>query len=204
MSAEFSLDTEEQDCLISMARNGILCGFLNNNISAQIADFNSPQLKTLYEKLGVFVTIKIQGHLRGCIGTIITEEPLYSGVTKMAYAAAFQDSRFPPLTLNEWKQSDNEISILGPLVQCDDIDAIELGKHGLLLRDKDCSGVFLPKVPIEQGWDKMAYLNNLCIKANLEHRSWENKKAQLFTFETFSIFFDANIKDGHQLPLYAR
>lgn len=199
MSEKFSLTLEEQFSLIKIARCGILCGFLNNDISAQINNFNSPQLDTLYKTFGTFITIKVNGYLRGCIGTINPSEPLYCSVPRMAYAAAFQDSRFPPLTLTEWKQSYNEISILGPLEQCSNINTIELGKHGLLLKKGNYSGVFLPKVPIEQEWDRQAYLHNLCIKANLPPLSWEHKKASLFTFETFNFSFDADLKDGHHI-----
>lgn len=149
---------------------------------------------TLSRSLGSFVTLKIRGRLRGCIGTMIGHEPLFRNVWRMARAAAFEDLRFPPLRQEEFERLDIHISVLGPLSPCPSIDQIELGRHGLLLELDGSSGVFLPEVPVEQGWNKQAYLENLCLKAGLPSKSWRNERAHLYWYETFS--FDVPREDA--------
>lgn len=149
---------------------------------------------TLAKSLGSFVTLKIRGRLRGCIGTMIGHEPLFRNVWRMARAAAFEDLRFPPLRPEEFERLDIHISVVGPLSPCPSIDQIEIGRHGLLLELDGSSGVFLPEVPVEQGWNKQMYLENLCIKAGLPSKSWRHERAHLYWYETFS--FDVPREDA--------
>lgn len=137
----------------------------------------------LRRALGSFVTLTLQGQLRGCIGAITGREPLYRNVWRMARAAAFDDPRFLPLTLPEWGGADLHISVLDELTPCPDPTAIEVGRHGLALQYMGRSGVFLPQVPLEQGWDRSAYLDNLCLKAGLPPGSWSAPGARLFWYE---------------------
>ena len=118
---------------------------------------------------------------------MIGHEPLFRNVWRMARAAAFEDLRFPPLRPEEFERLDIHISVLGPLSPCPAIEQIEIGKHGLLLELDGSSGVFLPEVPVEQGWNKQAYLENLCIKAGLPSKSWRTERAHLYWYETFSF-----------------
>lgn len=142
---------------------------------------------TLAKSLGSFVTLRIGGRLRGCIGTMIGHEPLFRNVWRMARAAAFEDLRFPPLTAEEFPRLDIHVSVLGPLSPCPAIDQIIIGRHGLLLELDGSSGVFLPEVPLEQGWNKRAYLENLCLKAGLPPKSWQHERAHLYWYETFGF-----------------
>ena len=181
----FSLDAAEKDFLAQQARRSIEAGL------AGIAAAETPQppeglggaKSLLRSPLGAFVTLSLNGALRGCIGTIIGRAPLYVVVWDMARAAAFSDPRFPPLTLAEWPRTQLDISVLGPLTPCPKPEAVEVGRHGLVLQYQGRSGVFLPQVPVEQGWDRLAYLDNLCGKAGLPPGTWKLPGAQLFWFE---------------------
>lgn len=179
MSVTFSLTPKEQQYLGEVARFGIMSGFAGSDPQ----DMPAPPTGVLHDPLGSFVTLTLDGHLRGCIGSMIGQEPLYLNIARMARAAAFEDPRFPPLTSEEWARVDMEISVLGPLTPCPDPQAVEVGRHGLLLQLGNRSGVFLPKVPVEQGWDLAAYLENLCRKAGLPGGSWQHPEAHLYWYE---------------------
>ena len=181
MSTHFSLTDQEKHTLCELARWGIVGGFAGKRPDGP--DIPTPPDGVLRENLGSFVTLKRAGRLRGCIGTIIPQEELYRNVARMGFASAFQDSRFQPLRPEELEDTEIEVSVLGPITPCPDPEQIEVGRHGLLLRLGGRSGVFLPKVPVEQGWDRLAYLENLCRKAGLPGGSWKDPKAQLFWYE---------------------
>jgi len=185
MSTSFTLPDAEKKFLSQQARTSIEAGLLGKNV----ADVPQPPAtefapgSVLHRKLGAFVTLHISGALRGCIGNIIGREPLYATVWHMAQAAAFADPRFPALGLAEWPRVNMEISVLDELTPCPDPQAVEVGRHGLVLQYAGRSGVFLPQVPVEQGWDRLAYLDNLCGKAGLPPNTWRQPGAQLFWYE---------------------
>jgi len=181
MSTNFSLTDQEKHALCGLARWGILCGFAGKRPDGP--DIPTPPEGVLREQLGSFVTLKRGGQLRGCIGTILPQEELYRNVARMGFASAFQDHRFPPLLREELDDTEIEISVLGPITPCPDPERIEVGRHGLLLRRGGKAGVFLPKVPVEQGWDRLTYLEHLCRKAGLPGGSWKDPNAQLFWYE---------------------
>ena len=139
-------------------------------------------------KLAVFFSVSIIIAL-GCIGNMVGREPLWQNVWRMARAAAFEDPRFPALDAEEWPHCHLHISVLGPLSPCPDPARIVIGRHGLLLRLGMRQGVFLPQVPVEQGWDLGQYLEHLCRKAGLPAGSWRDPQALLFWFE--SLVFEA-------------
>lgn len=181
----FSLDAAEKDFLARQVRRSIeaaLAGISVPEAPQPPAGLDGPE-SPLRRPLGAFVTLNMHGALRGCIGNIIGRAPLYAVVWDMARAAAFSDPRFPPLTAAEWPQVHLDISVLGPLTPCPDAHAVEVGRHGLVLQFEGRSGVFLPQVPVEQGWDRLAYLDNLCRKAGLPPGTWKLPGAQLFWFE---------------------
>ncbi len=131
----------------------------------------------------VFVTIKKQGLLRGCIGHVQAVMPLYRSVIKNAIAASSSDPRFPPLKEEELKDVEIEISILSPLQKLKDIKEIQIGTHGLVIRRGYQSGLLLPQVPVEQGWDRDAFLRHICIKAGLPEYAWKDSELYTFTAE---------------------
>jgi MEMO1 family protein len=129
-----------------------------------------------------FVTINRHHQLRGCIGNIQPVMPLYRSVIRNAVAASSQDPRFPPMTPGELADMEVEVTVLSPLEPLDDVKNIRIGTHGLYLIKGQQGGVFLPQVPVEQGWDLLTYLEQLCYKAGLPKDAWKDKDARLFIF----------------------
>ncbi|MBF0409244.1 MAG: AmmeMemoRadiSam system protein A [Candidatus Riflebacteria bacterium] len=144
--------------------------------------------KQFSEKCGVFVTLKKEGELRGCIGFVEGIKSLGKAVPEMAVAAATEDPRFRPVRLSELKEISIEVSVLSPMIPVESIDEIKVGRDGLMLRHSGRSGLLLPQVPIEWGWDRDAFLENLCMKAGLPPGSHKasGAKLQRFTADIFS------------------
>ncbi len=185
MAVNFTLADEEKKYLGEVAKWGIMCGFTGKDPRHE--EFPAPNGGQAAAPLGCFVTITIGGNLRGCIGMMVSEDPLYKNVATMAYAAAFNDRRFPPLRKEEWEEAKLEISVLGPMTPCPAPEQVEVGRHGLVLAMGGRSGVFLPKVPVEQGWNRLQYLDHLCLKAGLPTGSWKQPSAQLFWYEALAF-----------------
>ena len=125
--------------------------------------------------------MKERGELRGCIGHTRADVPLYQAVQQMAVAAATSDPRFPPLTPEELSDVTVEISILSPFRRIMDAAQVEVGVHGLMIYKDNQRGLLLPQVPVEQGWDRQEYLDNLCLKAGLPADCWR-EGATLYAF----------------------
>ena len=144
---------------------------------------------TLAQSLGSFVTLNKDGDLRGCIGNMVGRGAALAGTSGAWPVPPPSDPRFPALDAEEWPHCHLHISVLGPLSPCPDPARIVIGRHGLLLRLGMRQGVFLPQVPVEQGWDLGQYLEHLCRKAGLPAGSWRDPQALLFWFE--SLVFEA-------------
>jgi AmmeMemoRadiSam system protein B/AmmeMemoRadiSam system protein A len=136
----------------------------------------------LKEKRGAFVTLHNQENLRGCIGYIRAQKPLHQTIREMALAAAFQDSRFKPITQGELDDLDIEISVLTPLVKISDVKEITVGKHGIYIIKDYHSGLLLPQVATEQKWDRESFLKHTCTKAGLPEDAWKDKSTEIFIF----------------------
>ena len=134
-------------------------------------------------ELGAFVTLKRNGHLRGCIGNLVGRGPLFQTVWNMALAAAFQDPRFNPLTAAEMDGLSIEISVLGPLEPCPDPQLVEIGRHGLIMRRGGNQGLLLPQVPVEWGWDREQFLAQTCRKAGLPANAWREPDTEIYWFQ---------------------
>jgi len=113
--------------------------------------------------------------LRGCIGHTRADLPLYRAVQKMAAAAATKDPRFPPLTPEELADVVVEISVLSPFRRVTDVEQVQVGTHGLMIFQDGRQGLLLPQVPVEQGWNRDAFLENLCLKAGLPPACWTDR-----------------------------
>jgi len=135
------------------------------------------------EPFGAFVTLTIAGGLRGCIGHIIGDRPLWETIASMAVSAAFEDPRFPPLTSHEFDEVEVEISILGPVTPCPDPELVEVGRHGLIMVQGHRQGLLLPQVPVEWRWDKYTFLAQTCRKAGLEPDAWRSSRTHIYWFE---------------------
>jgi hypothetical protein len=136
----------------------------------------------LKENRGAFVTIQKKGQLRGCIGFIKGYEPLHKTVEKMAAEAAFRDPRFPPVKEKELPELDIEISVLTPLRKITDVNEIEVGKHGIYIIKGGWSGLLLPQVATEYGWNRQAFLEHTCQKAGLPPHAWKEKDTEIYIF----------------------
>ena len=122
--------------------------------------------------------------LRGCIGHIVSKEPLYKVVRDMAIASSTEDPRFPPVTKEELKDIKIEISVLSKPKLIKSINEFELGKHGVIIQKGFNQGVFLPQVATETGWKKEEFLSNLCAhKAGLPPDAWQDKDTKIYVFE---------------------
>jgi hypothetical protein len=136
----------------------------------------------LKENRGAFVSLHKHGQLRGCIGTIQPIRPLYQVVEEMAAAAAFEDSRFDPVTLQELSDLELEISVLTPLQRVKNIQEIEIGKHGLYIKKGFYSGLLLPQVATDYNWDRQTFLEETCRKAGLNRNAWKEKGTEIYMF----------------------
>jgi AmmeMemoRadiSam system protein B/AmmeMemoRadiSam system protein A len=136
----------------------------------------------LKENCGAFVTIKENGQLRGCIGYIQAVKPLYETVKDVAKSAAVNDYRFNPVGQDELDKLELEISVLTPLKKIRDISEIEVGKHGLYMKNGFNSGLLLPQVATENNWDKETFLKETCRKAGLSQDAWKDKSTEIYTF----------------------
>jgi AmmeMemoRadiSam system protein B/AmmeMemoRadiSam system protein A len=136
----------------------------------------------LKENRGAFVSLHRQGRLRGCIGNIQPNRPLYQVVEEMAAAAAFDDTRFSPLSAGELKDLDLEISVLTPLKRVQEVNEIEVGKHGLYIKKGFYAGLLLPQVATEYKWDRVTFLEETCRKAGLPKNAWKEKGTEIYMF----------------------
>jgi AmmeMemoRadiSam system protein A len=178
------LSSEEKIFLLETARNSIRNLFTKTELASP--DYNKfPVLKST---AGAFVTLTINSRLRGCIGYIISDNPLFETVKDAAVQAAIGDPRFPPLTEDEFENVDIEVSILSEPFKMNSYDEIVLGKHGLILNDMGRRGLLLPQVPVEHNMDKERYLCAICEKAGLPSYSWKARtlNIDMFTANVFS------------------
>jgi AmmeMemoRadiSam system protein B/AmmeMemoRadiSam system protein A len=136
----------------------------------------------LKENRGAFVTIQKKGQLRGCIGYIEGRGPLHKTIEEMAEAAALRDPRFTPVTERELPDLEIEISVLTPLRKITDVREIEVGKHGIYILKGWLSGLLLPQVATEYGWDRQTFLEHTCQKAGLPSNAWKDKDTEIYIF----------------------
>jgi AmmeMemoRadiSam system protein A len=185
---EFSLTNDEKITLLKIARS-TLENYLKNGRKTEIS-VNSETLKT---KRGAFVTLNKRGNLRGCIGRIVADTPLYKTIAEYAIHAAVDDPRFPPVKYDELEDIEIEISVLTPFTEVKSLDEIEVGKHGLMIRKGFRSGLLLPQVPVEWGWDRETFLKQTCVKAGLPPDSYKDGDASLFRFSAI-VFSESDFK----------
>ncbi len=142
---------------------------------------------TLKEKRGAFVTLTVDGELRGCVGYPLPVKPLDETIIEMAVAAASQDNRFEPLAHEELARLRVEISVLGLPEPAASPTEVEVGRHGIIVSKGFYKGLLLPQVPTEYGWDRETYLSHGCLKAGLGPDEWKKgAKIEVFTAQVFS------------------
>jgi uncharacterized protein len=150
-----------------------------------------PAMTNLVEPRGVFATLYLDGELRGCVGYAVPLAPLHRAVAEAARAAAFEDSRFLPVSKDEAPRLEVSLSVLSRLFPIHP-EAVEVGRHGLVISQGVRRGLLLPQVPIEHGWDRETFLEQTCRKAGLGPDAWR-KDANLAAF-TAEVFSDADVK----------
>ncbi len=170
-------NTAQKKELLQLARKTIEANFSREKFRATTDD---PQLLKPY---GVFVTLTSDGELRGCIGFIKAVEPLWKAVQTMAIQAAFRDPRFYPVKEHELEAISIEISVLSEMMPVTDIEEITVGRDGLFINAGYASGLLLPQVATEYGWDRDTFLVHTCRKAGLPDDAYRDTKNKLWRFE---------------------
>lgn len=143
--------------------------------------------KKFMEKAAVFVTLKEDGNLRGCIGSIIPHDMLYMAVASAAVSAALHDPRFLAVSEADLPDLSYDISVLSRFRAVADINMIEIGRHGLLIQSGFSRGLLLPQVASENDWDRETFLEQTCIKASLPRDAWKKPATDIFAFSA-SVF----------------
>jgi AmmeMemoRadiSam system protein A len=181
MEEEFSLDKKAQQVLLDIARKSVEIAVKEN----KVYEPSSQGIKSIEQDRGAFVTLKINGQLRGCIGYTAPIKPLYLAVRDVAIQAATGDPRFRPVSVDELPLLQYEISVLSPFHHVRNIDEIKIGRDGLLIKKGPYAGLLLPQVPVEWGWDRKTFLEQTCKKAGLPPDAWKDPEADLFRFSAF-------------------
>jgi uncharacterized protein (TIGR00296 family) len=176
------LTAEEGMLALSFARN-----VLHEHVAG--TRFTAPVWPEVFsEKRGVFVTLTTRGDLRGCIGFPYPVLPLKEALHDAACSAATADPRFSPVTPGELPGIQVEVTVLTEpeLLQASPSErssSITVGRHGLIVKGYGRSGLLLPQVPVEWGWNSKEFLDHTCNKAGLPAKAWLESAVQVFTFE---------------------
>lgn len=187
----FTLLSHEKQELLQLARNAIQCKLLHQPANLPKPDANSPNLLM---PCGAFVSLHKHGKLRGCIGRFSTSKPLYQTVYDMALAAAFDDTRFAPLKLDELEHLAIEISVLTPMQRIYDANELVLGRDGIYIKKGSRSGTFLPQVATNTGWTLEEFLGHCSAdKAGLGWDGW--RTAELYTYQAL-VFAETDAAEG--------
>jgi len=176
-SPEFSVD--DRQTLLRIAHESLFSALTDRALP------QTPSSPRLSEFRGVFTTLYLHGSLRGCVGYALPVAPLYLAVAETARAAAFEDSRFSPVTRAEAPELKVSLSVLSPLSPIRPED-VEVGRHGLVVSLGANRGLLLPQVPAEYGWDRETFLRQTCHKAGLPSDAWlRGALLESFTAEVF-------------------
>lgn len=176
---DLSFDDQERDLLFSIVRKSILMMLTDKKRFAPDETIIPDKLRV---QMGAFVTLKIDGSLRGCIGRFISNDPLYEVVKESAISSAFDDPRFNPVSVEEYNDLILEITVLGPLRKINDISEIIIGKHGIYIKKDMRSGTMLPQVAAENKWSVEEFLGYTSReKAGLGWDGWKN--ADVFIYD---------------------
>ena len=172
------LPSDERRALLELARRAISEAILHNRYLEAAG-----QLGAEHSAAGVFVTLHQRGRLRGCIGQLEGLETLESAIAYCAVAAAKHDPRFAPVEPQEVGELEIEISILS---QPEHIEpaAVQVGRHGLLVKRGRMRGVLLPQVPMQFHWDSSKFLEETCRKAGLDKDAWKDPATCIEAFTT--------------------
>jgi len=196
MSKDTQLSDSDGAVLVKTARKAVTEFLSNGNRMKLESDLEE---KFSYNS-GVFVTLNNPSGLRGCIGFPMPEKKLSRAIIEGAIAAATEDPRFPSVKTNELNDIVFEVTVLTPPVEIDVSDPMEylkkikVGRDGLIIRHSFSSGLLLPQVPVEYGWNVEEFLQHTCEKAGLERDTWKNEDVKIEKFE--GIIFKEETPNG--------
>ena len=179
------LSHQQRSQLLKTAREAIAAVLEGRRPEIDIAEFD----EVLRRPAGAFVSLHDKGgDLRGCIGSIVPVAPLCQAVVSSAVSAAFRDPRFYPLTKEELANVELEISVMGPIEVVRDVAEIEVGRDGLIVTKGRNTGLLLPQVATDFGWDRDTFLSHTCTKAGLPGDAWRSPETRIerFSAEVFS------------------
>ncbi|HVU47781.1 MAG TPA: AmmeMemoRadiSam system protein B [Terracidiphilus sp.] len=179
----FSLNEHEEETLLSLAHKSVERAVLDR----KLYEPSTTNDAMLDQERGVFVTLREAGRLRGCIGYVSAVKPLYEAVRDTAALAAIRDPRFHPVAADELSQLEYEISVLSPLQHVLDVKEIDVGRHGLLIKNGDHEGLLLPQVAVEQHWDRNRFLQETCKKSGLSPDCWMDSDTDIFCFTALAF-----------------
>lgn len=170
---------EERSFLLKLAHESILSALEGREISV------NPPSPHLSEPRGAFTTLYYREQLRGCVGYVFPAVSLCQTVAETARAAAFEDTRFSPVSFEEGRELAVSLSILSLLKEVRP-EEVEVGVHGLVISQGGRRGLLLPQVPVEHGWDRVTFLEQTCRKAGLPSDAWQKGATiEAFTAEVF-------------------
>jgi uncharacterized protein (TIGR00296 family) len=182
--------------LVKMARKAVT-ELLENN--SKISD---PLFESKFDfNSGVFVTLNKQDSLRGCIGYPLPGKKLSEGLIDAAISAATHDTRFNPVTADELDEIVFEVTVLTPPVEIkvkqssEYLKEIKVGRDGLIVENAYTSGLLLPQVPTEYGWNTEEFLEYTCQKAGLEKKAWKDKDTKISKFQ--GVIFKEESPNGN-------
>lgn len=170
--------------LIELAKESIFSGFSSNSVKV-----DDSVKKEFDENRGVFVTLTIDGELRGCIGFVEAIYPLWEAIVKAAESAAFGDPRFGLLGKEEFDKIKVEVSVLTvpELIEVkkssEYIDKVKIGEDGLIIEASYGKGLLLPQVAVEWKWDAKGFLEHTCEKAGLDRNAWKDLNNKIYKFQ---------------------
>jgi AmmeMemoRadiSam system protein A len=177
-----------ETCEYSQPERAILLKLAHASIESAVAGrelrLEAPSAH-LSEPRGVFTTIYLRDELRGCVGYVFPMAPLFRAVAETARAAAFDDTRFAPVSRDEAPLLEISLSVLSLLKPIEAAE-VEIGRHGLMVSMTGHRGLLLPQVPIEHSWDRVTFLEQTCRKAGLPVDAWKMGATLVaFTAEVF-------------------
>jgi len=179
--ARHEFSPEERILLLNIAHDAILALLERRELSIFTPSAHLSELR------GAFTTLYLNGSLRGCVGYPAPIVPLYRAVVETARAAAIDNTRFVPVTIEEAQGLQISLSVLSAL-QPITAEQIVVGRHGLVVSQGSQRGLLLPQVPVEHGWDRITFLEQTCLKAGLPPAAWRTgleTKIEAFTAEVF-------------------
>jgi AmmeMemoRadiSam system protein A len=172
--------------MLSTADKAALLKFARKTLEAYLMDGAATSCaagESLKQKKGAFVSLHLGDQLRGCIGQLNPDSELCEVVQHCVISAAADDTRFLPVTKDELPELTIEISVLTPFHRIQQVEEIEVGKHGLYVAQGYFKGLLLPQVASQFGWDRVTFLGQTCRKSGLPESAWQDPKTAIYTFE---------------------